>query len=614
MVLTLSTASIVLAYQESPLLAEKVKAGKLPSVEKRLPDEPLVITPYDKIGKYGGIIRQTHMGPADSTGYWRIMHEPFVYYDEMYKKIYPNVATKYEILDNGKTIRWHIRKGLKWSDGVPFTTDDVLFWWEDVMLNKQLFPAVESRYVAEGQPMKVVKIDDFTVDFCFTTTYAGLVNEIAAGQETFLPKHYLKQFHPKYTKADELEKKIKEAGFKYWYELFATKCGLEDHFVAPGQPVLHAWVMNAGFDAQLMVCERNPYYFKVDPEGNQLPYIDAMHRLLVTDVEVIVMKLISGEIDFQTRSLWSLYDKLPLFYANVDAGNYNIIRSVGGNPGRIVMFANQTYDGDQYLSKLLKNKDFRKALSLGVNRHEINQIVFLGLANEVQGHSVPDSDAYIESVDKAYTEYDVKTANKMLDSIGLNKKDADGFRLRPDGKRLTLIIDVSTHQSDLLKGAELVAEHWKALGINAQVNAMDRSLFNNRRDSNACQMTVYSFTDSLIFLLDNKHSVNTFWAPLWYQWLVSNGAQGKEPPADVKRIWSIYQDESSKTSDPVKRLALTQEILTIWGDNFWSIGAGGVPFNLAFAKKNLVNIPPKVAHGSPGNPGIWRLFHFSWDK
>lgn len=522
------------------------------------------------------------------------------------------IQARWTVSDDGKVVTFELRKGMKWSDGAPFTADDILFWYEDILLNKELTPAVSEQFKAGGEVVKVQKLDGYTVEFRFAKPYAGFVNYVAMGQETYAPKHYLKQFHPNYVSKEELEIAAKEAGFEYWWQYFNFKAGTQRQGVAPGKPTLHAWVCTTSFSDPTLIANRNPYYWKVDTAGNQLPYLNELRRELVSSVEVMVLKQISGEIDFQTRHLWTLYDNLPVFVENQKKGDYRILRTQGGNPGRIVLFPNQTAQ-DPVKRELFRNRKFRIALSLAINRDEVNNLIFQGMARTVHGHLHPTHPAYSEELDRKYTEYDPERANQLLDELGL-KKDSSGFRLGPDGKPLKLTLMVSTHHVDLMKGAELVVDYWKSIGLNVSLKAVDRTLFNVRRDANEAEIHVWSFTDPLLPFLSTNHSVIPEWAPLWHEWLTTDGESGEEPPAEVKRLWTIYTEEAPMTADPEKRKALAREVVELWSENVWGIGLGGVPWNLAFAKNGLRNIPKEPAHTSPANPGIYRPFQWFWDR
>jgi len=287
-------------FSESPMLRTKVAAGELPSVEKRLPEEPIVIKPAEEIGQYGGTWRMVSVGRSNLE--WHVGQ--FIGYEQLvrgapdYSSVIPNIAKSWDVSDNGRVFTFYLRKGMKWSDGMPFTADDIMFWYEDVILNKELTPAFPDWLKVTGEPGKVEKIDDYTVRFVFAKPYGIFLDELARGiRETFQPKHYMKKFHPRYTSVEKLEKMTKEAGFDNWFELFGDK---NDFWGNPERPTLYAWRILIPFGVGTRVeLERNPYYWKIDTDGNQLPYIDKVAVSIVTQPEIAELKGVSGEIDLQ---------------------------------------------------------------------------------------------------------------------------------------------------------------------------------------------------------------------------------------------------------------------------------------------------------------------------
>lgn len=420
----------------------------------------MVIEPIEEVGTYGGLIRMAHRGPSDATGYYRTVREPLVNYNPSLTQIQPNLAERWEVSEDGTTITYYLRKGLKWSDGHPFTTEDVLFWWE-VQNTPEIVPTIPGAFVRDGVPCEVIAIDEYTVAFKFPVPAAAHINWIAAGgAETFLPKHYLSQFHKNYVDEETLNQMAKAEGFNTWYELFMEKAGANTQWRAVGMPVMDAWVITTNFDDPILISERNPYYFKVDTAGNQLPYVDTLHRILVEDIEVMKLQLINGQLDYITRHLWTTYGDLPMYMAYQQQGDYRIIRTNGGTPGGINIMFNATYKADPVIAELINNIEFKKALSYAIDREEINNVRFSGLGNIGHGHFHPQHPGYVEEVDKAYTEYNPELANKILDDLGLTARDSEGYRLRPDGQRLTLIIDGSTHHLHHAAAGELIQSYF----------------------------------------------------------------------------------------------------------------------------------------------------------
>jgi len=596
------TGTKISKFNEAPMLSELVKQGKLPPVEKRLPDEPVVEIPFEEIGQYGGTLRgEAHLGMGDKTGWWRTIHEPLVYWDNLHKQIHPNLAKSWKVTDNGKTFTFYLRKGLKWSDGQPFTADDIMFYYEDVLLNKELTPTFPTWLTMKGKQVVVEKVDDYTVRFKFQDPYGYFVARVAEGWDLYAPKHYLKQFHPRYTAKEKLDELAKKEGFNNWTQLYAQKA---DWALNPELPEMSAFKTTNLLSSTYHIAERNPYYFKIDPAGNQLPYVDRVRRELVSNIELIVMKLAAGEIDFQLRHVWNLYDNYTLLMENRTKGDYRIIKYAGLITSTAAIFINQNVK-DPVLRSLFQNKQFRRALSLGINRNDINQLSLRGLGEGCHGYLSPSHPAYVERADKAYTEYNVEKANKILDSLGLTKRDKDGYRLRPDGKTLAITIDASTHHLPSIDIMQLVTEYWKKLGIKAEVKSMERSLFETRHPANEHEMNTFTIAISADGYSGDL-APNTRWCPLWYNWLVSGGKTGEEPPKEVKKLWQLMNEDFYATTSEAKRIAILKEAMKIHGDNLWIIGTAGVPWLMGIVKNNLRNVPDSGFPWHPGAPGVFR--------
>lgn len=322
--------------------------------------------------------------------------------------------------------------------------------------------------------------------------------------------------------------------------------------------------------------------------------------------------LMAGEIDYITRNLWTTYSDLPMYIANQERGDYRIIRTHGGTPGALNLMFNVNYDEDPGIAALVNNYDFKKALSYAIDRDEINDVRFNGLARPGHGHFHYENPGYVEEVDQRYIEYNPELANQILDEIGLKERDANGFRLQPDGRPLTLIIDGSTHHQHHSAGGELIKSYFEDVGIRTVLNVIDRGLYEAKREGNQSMISFADLADPLIPLEQTGHKITYVMAPLWELWFESNGTQGLEPPADVIRLMEIYNTLAPATSDVEVRAAYMREIAQIWGDNFWTIGTVGVPFNLAFAKNNLRNVPADGAHSHPANPAIYRPYQWFW--
>ena len=378
-------------FKEAPMLAELVKAGKLPPVEQRIPAEPLVWQPLNEIGKYGGTWRRAFTGPADGENGNRIQSsDKPLHWSADGSKIVPCVAKGYELSDDGKTYTLHLRKGMKWSDGAPFTADDFIFWFEDIYGNPEIVPTPTPEMRPQGKPGRMVKVDETTVRWEFDVPYF-LFEDIMAGDTAmgggqavrqankvsfgaYAPGHYLKQFLPKYSSVEAVNARAKQEGFENWVQMLHFK---KDWELNPDLPVLGPWRTVRPINNPIWLLERNPYYYAVDTAGNQLPYFDRVQFTLAENLEVINLRAMAGEYDEQERHID--LGKLPVLLDNQEKGNYKVHLDLGFAGSDFMFHVNQSYKGDPEIRKWLTNADFRRALSLGIDRDQLNETFWLGV-------------------------------------------------------------------------------------------------------------------------------------------------------------------------------------------------------------------------------------------
>jgi len=582
------TGKKITRFAESPQLAELVKQGKLPPLEQRIPKNPLVVTPYEEIGQYGGTWRRTWSGLSDSAGPYKLCSEHLVMFNKNGTKILPNVAESWKVSRDAKTYTFKLREGIRWSDGTPLTTEDVVFWYEDIILNKDLTPTIPNWLTSGGKPLKLEKIDTYTFKVEFEEPNALFlisIGKMGGGHTFFAPKHYLKQFHPKYTPKEKLDELVKKAGLQNWYQLFGN---MNDFLQNPDLPVIYPWKATNLPTATLQIMERNPYYWKIDPEGNQLPYIDRItHTLLGSAGETAVLKAISGEVDMQERGL--VIDNYTLLMENRTKGNYRVLRWPQGTGASPAILLNQNVK-DPVLRKIFEDRRFRIALSLAINREEINQLFYLGLGEPRQASIISGAPFYDPEWEKAYAEYDPKKANEYLDKMGLTKRDKDGFRLRADGKTLILTIEYSGDRPYM----EVIKKYWEAIGVKVFLKPLERSLYVTRAQAGEIEVGVWGFDRNVAILSDPGHLLGTVveapWAPLYATWYNTGGRGGEEPKGDIKRIYELW-DKVKSTIDEKQRDRYFKEIINLHKKNIWMIGIVGEVPQLIVAKNNFRNIP-----------------------
>jgi len=569
-------------YKESPLLAEQVKAGKLPAVDARLPEQPLIVPVIEKTGEYGGVWRRAFLGPADANNYVRIVYDALFRFSPDGAKIEPKIAAGAESSPDFKVWTLTLRKGSRWSDGEPFTADDILFWYKDVLLVKELTPALPGWIRnADGTPAKVEKIDDVTVRFIYNdpaTLFLTAVANADGGDRTyamFLPAHYLKKFHPAYTSKDEIDRMARAAGFKNWTELFATRNAPPEN---PERPTMAAWMPVSRVSDPVFTLRRNPYYIGVDPEGNQLPYVDEVRFTYFADVQALNLQAIAGNFDMQARHIQMT--NYPVFKEQEKNGKYRVITwpTFGGSDA-VVAF-NQTYTADPAIGKLMATKEFRVALSYAINRDQIRESVFLGLGENRQAVPAPWHPNFPgQEWATKYTEFNPDLANKMLDELGLTKRDPQGIRLMENGKPATIEISVVPAFGAWPDVAQLIAKDWESVGIKTVVQIRERALHFSMRDANQLMSEIWN-EDSTGFpftgnsKVDPRNSPILTLGPLFTTWINSKGKEGVEPTPPVKRIMELV--DTARRVGPDGQAKAAQELFKIWADEVYEIGTVGL--------------------------------------
>jgi peptide/nickel transport system substrate-binding protein len=424
-VLLASGLALAQQYNEAPMLAEMVARGELPPVEERLPENPLVIEPFEEIGTYGGVIRRGFTGPGDHNNYTRWVYDSLLRFSVDGSEIVPHVLESWEPSEDFRTWTLRLRRGMKWSDGHPFTAEALTFYYDAVLKNPDLTPSVPV-WIAnhDGTLATMRAVDDYTVEVEFDFPYTLFPLELTfrdGGDHTIaahLPAHYLKQFHPDYGDPAEIERMVREAGLNDWTQLFMQKAIIQDN---PDRPSTAAWVpYQSTISDQIYTLRRNPYFFAVDPAGNQLPYVDEVQFRFFADVEALNFAAVAGELDMQDRHMQ--LTNYPVLVENAERSGYRVITwpTFGGNDA--ALWVNQQYTADPELGEVLANQDFRIALSIGIDREEIRESAFLGLGELRQPVAAPWHPYYPgDEYAFKHTEFDPARANEILDSLGLTR-------------------------------------------------------------------------------------------------------------------------------------------------------------------------------------------------
>lgn len=598
-ILSLSGAAGAADYKEAPGLSELVKGGKLPPVEQRLPENPLVLKPVEKAGKYGGTWRQALMGGSDSLIERSVGYTRLVRWNRDWTAVEPDVAEKVDVKPDGTEYVFHLRKGTRWSDGAPFTADDIMFWYQDVLMNKELTPSVPRWLRSGSDPVIVEKIDDVTVRFRFTGPNGMLLENMATtfGSDILAaaPAHYLKQFHKKYN-ADGVDKLVADAKAANWAALFLNKTSFPGRWRDTGRPVLDPWRLTVPYGGTTqVVLERNAYYFKVDPEGRQLPYIDRVTFDIMGDQQAIVLKAINGELDMQNQRLNGLETRIVLAQ-NRERSGYRLFKAQPAWSNAMCISLNQT-SKNPVLREVFRNKDFRVALSLAINRDEINDLIYAGQSQPYQAAPRPGTALYDEQMATQYTKYDPKAANELLDKAGFAKRDGQKFRLGPDGKRISFAVDAATSRRYQIDALELIKKSWAAVGIEMQVKTIEESFAFARMLANEHDAMVwiggggYDFLGILdpkwYFPYENQAAFASAWG-IYFQ--NPKDPNAEEPPEAAKQQQALYV-EMQKTPGTAGQIEVMKKVLAIARDQFYVIGTNMDADNYGVVKNNMRNVP-----------------------
>ncbi|MEZ5825992.1 MAG: ABC transporter substrate-binding protein [Geminicoccaceae bacterium] len=612
-----AAASCELAFAENPAIGELnariLGNGDLPGVAERLPAEPLVVMPYDTVGQYGGAITGLSKGTESGTSdLLSVRHVNFVRYADDLQTVVPNVARAWAWNDDFTVLTITLRTGHKWSDGEPFTAGDVAFWYNDIILNPDVYDKTPDRWLFAGEPVKVEALDDLTVQMTFPVPTPGILNRFATDYgQPFQPKHFLGQFMPKYNEnADAL---AKEHGFASGAEAVDFYYGGSDWKDVPS-PLLKDAEKAAGvgrsvvptLESHIVVEETaegrklvaNPYFHMVDTAGNQLPYINEIVETYIGDKEVQNLKVMNGEVVWKQQAIF--LEDFPLLKENEAKGNYTI--QFAPTLGENVFFSfNRTHE-DEVLRGIFNDIRFNRAMSLAMNRDEINEIVYLGQGKPMQGvPAEPKTVAFVsEEVLNRDIAYDVEGAKALLAEMGLSDSDGDGTLERPDGKPLVVRLIYSS-QGVPVKMMELVRDYWSAVGVRVDLKEVTSDEYRASGNNNDLDVTTWKYDgnagptisqDTTAFVPPFGDYFNPGTGFQWASWKKTDGAEGIEPPEDIKKLWDLSEKfiQVEMGSDESNRIGA--EIVQIHTDNMLKIGTVGDIVAPFLWRNDLQNVKP----------------------
>jgi peptide/nickel transport system substrate-binding protein len=562
----------------------------LPPVEKRLPTNPLVVEPWEETGRYGGTLRYCEI-TIDYDHCLRHFNEATLLelppspdyhrYSGLGGPIQPGIIESWSMSPDGRTLTATIRDGLKWSDGVAVTTGDVRYTFEDVYLNTSITPVFPTALKFNDQPVMCEVVDSRTFRLKCSSPYGALPYLLRQWRWNMIlrPSHYMKQFHTRYRPIEQLAPVMKKSGFSVddwprFYNSLEPQIGFDAGRFIPTAvpnvmeyPTLDPWLVVSQPSPGEFVLERNPYYYKVDTRGNQLPYIDRLHRKMVANSEMMVVKTLFGETDVQFQFL--RLEDYPLLKESEDKGGYKVMLLRTWQTQMLVFFMNLSPE-DLVLRSIVQDVRFRQALSLALNRDEIRESLFLGFGRPAQATAGPGSASYEAALEKPFIEYDPNRANRLLDEMGLRWDASHEYRLRPDGKILMIPIIYYDVTPAATAGAELAAEYWRALGIKTPATQVSGEYFWKLHGSGRNGIGIW-WLESGSPSSRNWYGGFFLPAPSWRTWYDTKGQKGDEPLADARRAMELNERMYSTASE-AERTAAGSEILQIQARNLWVIG------------------------------------------
>jgi peptide/nickel transport system substrate-binding protein len=577
--------------QETPFFADAVKGGKLPPVAQRIPSEP-ALAELETLGKPGGDMRMLMASAKDTRlmvvyGYARLVaYTPGL-------AIVPDMLLSVDV-EEGRIFTLHLRPGHKWSDGQPFTAEDFRYWFEDIAGNATLSPSgMPVQMLAGGAPPKFDVIDETTIRYTWAKPNPLFLPALAGPDPLFIyaPAHYLKQFHEKYADKDKLAALVKDAGVRNWAALHSKKDTPYKND-DPKFPSLDPWILKTKPPAERIVFERNPYYYRVDGAGHQLPYIDRV-VFTIADSQIIPAKTGAGESDLQARYL--RFDDYTFLKAGEENGDYHVRLWRTGPGSQFALYPNLNVN-DEAWRKLVRDVRFRRALSLAIDRHEINQALYFGLAIEGQNTVLPQSPLFRAEY-RAWSSYNLDQANALLDQLGLTEKDSDGMRMLPDGRPCAIIVEDSGESSEKSDVLELIRDSWRRVGVQLYSKPAQLTLFRRRVFSGDALMSLDKGIEN--GLATASMSPSEFaptsqeqleW-PKWGDYAETSGKSGEAPNlAPAEKLYQLYTDWLGATSEEDQE-RIWHDMLGIWSDQVFSIGLIAGVLQPVVVNDRLRNVP-----------------------
>lgn len=594
-------------YNESPMLTGMVEAGELPTVEERLPANPVVVEPAEGIGMYGGELLDLYDG-SRLAEFRKYGYENLVRWNVEGSDVVPNIVKSWEITDDGATYTFTLRDGLKWSDGQPFTSEDIEFFWTQVATNTDINPGgTQGYFYVNGEIAELTVIDDLTFSFSWSAPNGLFLQNLSTSygvRLTQFPAHYLAQFSMEMN-PDGVAEMMAEANaeeYGTWWISRVGSYGQPAEYNDPARPTMQPWMPTAPYiGEERFTFVRNPYYFKIDPECNQLPYIDERTWTLATDPEVRLLKTIDGEDMFSRRDVSQPPNK-SVFFDNQETGNYRFIDVINSDFNTMLLHMKFTHS-DLEQAEIMQNKDFRIGLSHAMDRQTVIDTVYVGQGIPHQQAPRPESPFYSEQLATQFTEYNVDLANEHLDMV-MPEKDGEGFRLRPDGERFVFTVLVNEgFRPDWVDAMQIIELNWEAVGIEVVLDIVPDDIWRVRAEEPEIDAYVWAGengTGQLPLLAAGGYTPEAAWG--WRAWETENikggdpAVEAIEPPADLIRQYEILA-ELPTIADPAGQAELMEEYLGLATEQFYTIGLSLPQGDYRVIANELRNVPNPVISG-----------------
>ncbi len=592
--LSLSSHAFHGPLTESRFFESQVAKGHLAPITERVPHNPYIDeASQDQQITPGGNLRLLMAKSKDTRhmvvyGYARLVG----FNAEL--QLEADLLESYQV-EEGRIFTLKLRSGHRWSDGHPFTSEDFRYYWENIATNKQLASFGPPKVmIVNGQLPRFEVLDEHRVRYSWDMPNPDFLLALAGPRPLYIyrPAHYLKQFHQKFANPERLQQRISEAKIKRksWFALHQSK----DHQYKsdnPDLPTLQPWRITTYPPSERFVFQRNPYYHRIDSQGNQLPYMDQV-IMTIASSKLVPAKTGAGESDLQGRYL--RLDNYTFLKEGESRNDYQVKLWRTSRGSRVALYPNLNANDPQWRT-LFHNAQFRRALSLAVNRYEINQVIYFGLALPGADTLIPESPLYQPQFRQRWAQFDLARANRLLDQLGLTQRDNRGIRLLPDGRPMEIIIQSageSTEETDVL---ELIHDSWLSAGIKIHTKPSEREVFRNRIFSGDALMSVWTGLPNGIATAEMNPAQLAPTSQQQLQWPKwgKHYETGQEAPPDlpeVQRLLELNQQWRSATSIQ-QRQKIWQEMLEIRADSVFTIGTVAKVLQPIVVNKNLRNLP-----------------------